>query len=425
MKRLLALLCVIACLAALCIPAMAADDMVPVLAKVPDDWSGAFLYAWDDGGANNQAWPGVPMEKLEDGWYYSYIPSTMVNVIINNNNGVQTADLKGDGMPVWITVGADGSSEVSFDAQNTAEIPAYGEGGATGGNTNTNTSTETYAVYAAVPGSWQTAYVWAWDANGTNAFAAWPGEAMTKGDDGFYTANVPAWATNFLIAEKDGGAQTVDLTGTGADQWIVLGEANAEGKLEATVTDSAPEGFTPPAQEETPDVPDADSITVYAAVPDTWEDVRIWAWDGDTNATAAAWPGDLVMKKGDDGWYSVQVPGFVTGMLVNANGGTTQTGDLTVEAGKDVWIDVLSDPNNATVSYEAMEMPDAPEPTEPKYDAPVVPTRPASEDKDDDTQTTGPAPAESNVGLVVGIVVAAAAVVAGAVAIFFILKKKN
>ena len=33
-------------------------------------------------------------------------------------------------------------------------------------------------IYAQVPQDWQAPHIWAWADDGTNAFAAWPGEAM-------------------------------------------------------------------------------------------------------------------------------------------------------------------------------------------------------------------------------------------------------
>ena len=57
------------------------------------------------------------------------------------------------------------------------------------------------------------------------------------------------------------------------------------------------------------------------------------------------------MTEGEDGWYSIEVPGWVNSIIINANEGGVQTTDLSVEVGKDVWISV-SDAENAAVSYE-------------------------------------------------------------------------
>lgn len=88
-----------------------------------------------------------------------------------------------------------------------------------------------------------------------------------------------------------------------------------------------------------------DTVTVHAYVPDSWDDVRIWAWDDSQNdASSTVWPGDLYMTKGDDGWYTVEIPKGYPNMLVNAYEGTSQTGDINgVDISKDVWIVVNED----------------------------------------------------------------------------------
>ena len=49
MKRILAILCVIACLCGLCVPAMAAGT-ITVSVKAPADWAQVYLYVWDADG---------------------------------------------------------------------------------------------------------------------------------------------------------------------------------------------------------------------------------------------------------------------------------------------------------------------------------------------------------------------------------------
>ena len=102
---------------------------------------------------------------------------------------------------------------------------------------------------------------------------------------------------------------------------------------------------------EDPDAPDAEPITVYAQVPADWAGPCCWAWSAPDGTNAfSAWPGEA-MTEGEDGWYSIEVPGWVNSIIINANEGGVQTSDLSVEVGKDVWISV-ADAENATVSYE-------------------------------------------------------------------------
>ena len=76
MKKLMALLLCVLVVACLGTSVMAdeggADEMVPVLADVPDGWESPCCWAWADDGTNAfAAWPGGQMEPLGDsGWDY-------------------------------------------------------------------------------------------------------------------------------------------------------------------------------------------------------------------------------------------------------------------------------------------------------------------------------------------------------------------
>lgn len=407
MKKLFALLCVIAVLGALFVPAMAASN-VPVVAQTPDGWTTAYLYAWNDEGSN-AAWPGVPMAS-QDGWFYAYMPDNMKNVIINNNAGTQTADLTIEtGMPVCVMANDIANATVEYELP--IEVPAESDMPKT-----------TVTIHAYVPEAWTSAFVYGWNDNGSNA--GWPGAAMTKGDDGFWTAELAPGYTNVIIAEKDGGLQTIDLTTDGNESWIVLTAQNDEGKFDASITAEAPGNVvapeitvTPEPAPETPAAPAGDAsvqITVYAMVPAEWNNVRLWAWDANsTNPEGTGdWPGTLNMTKGDDGWYSYTVSGQYNNMLINADG--VQTGDLSVEAKSEVWLD-CTDPNAVAIHYSKPDI-EAPKATEPQATEPQTNTStPGTEPKDEGGMDTG---------LIIGIVVAVAAVIAGAVVIFFVLKKK-
>ncbi len=68
------------------------------------DWSTVYAYVWTTGGGEKQAWPGVPMEFVENNPYgekvYKFtIEPQYDNIIYNNGNGAQTVDLKLDGTP--------------------------------------------------------------------------------------------------------------------------------------------------------------------------------------------------------------------------------------------------------------------------------------------------------------------------------------
>ena len=82
----------------------------------------------------------------------------------------------------------------------------------TGDTTTGGTTAPTeITVYAKVPENWDGPGVWAWNDKQENAFEAWPGLAMTQGEDGWWYAKVPAWVENIIINAHEGQWQTADL----------------------------------------------------------------------------------------------------------------------------------------------------------------------------------------------------------------------
>lgn len=360
--------------------AFAADDeRIIVYAQVPEDWTEPCIWAWADDGTNAfEAWPGEKMTADENnpGWYYCWIPAAAGNVIINaNKGGVQTADQKLEAKNAWITITDADTVEISYEAKTTGEIPEY---------------VEMFEVHAKVDASWEDVRIWAWlDPDGTNAFEAWPGEAMTAGENGWYTAKVPVWVNSVIINANGGEVQTEDLTIDAAEVWVTV---DAEGAAEFTYND--------------PDAPVAEDITVYVQAPADWSEPHLWAWSApDGTNVFSAWPGEALQDAGD-GWLSLTVPGWINSIIVNGNEGSVQTTDLSVDVGKDVWI-VVEDAENATVTYE-----------EPTIDVATPDSQATSEPVAEE------APAESGVNPVV-IVIAAVAVIAVVAGVVIVKKKKS
>ena len=358
MKKIFAvLLSVMMLLGMLAVTAFAdesADEtMIPVVVQVPEGWGTPNLWAWADDGTNAfAAWPGEEMDALAEGWYYTYVPAFVQNVIVNANQGtdaaVQTEGIVVEaGKEVWITVAEDLTASVAYEAQLRGEIPAY---------------VEKFVVHAYVPLSWKTVNLWAWSApDGTNAFESWPGKAMQEGDNGWFTCKAPTWVNSLIINGNEGTVQTEDVSIEGKELWITVYE-----------------DLTYELSYEDPDKA-VEDVTVHAQVPADWADPSCWAWSAPDGTNAfASWP--------------------------------VQTTDLSVEAGKEVWV-VVTDAENAQVFYEA-----------PAQDAAA--TEPAAE-------TTVPASTEapqeaaksSNTGVIVGI--AAAVVLLGGGAAIVAKKKKS
>ena len=388
-KAITILVSVLLMMSVLSLTAFAAEDdeMVPVVVQVPEGWDAPHVWAWADDGTNAfAAWPGEEMEPLAEGWYYIYVPGFVQNVIVNANQGTDAA-AQTDGIvveagkEVWITVAEDATASVSYEAQLRGEIPAY---------------VEKFVVHAYVPLSWKTVNLWAWSApDGTNAFEAWPGAEMTEGEDGWFTGKVPVWVNSLIVNGNEGSVQTEDISIEAKELWITVYE-----------------DLTYELSYEDPNKA-VDNITVHAQVPADWEAPCCWAWSAPDGTNAfSSWPGEALTLDGD--WYTIQVPGWINSVIINGNEGTVQTTDLSVETGKDVWI-VVTDPENAAVSYEApaaeaASVETTPETTEAPTAATEVPAAPEA--------------AGSHTGLIVGIV-AAVAVLGGGAAIILARKKKK
>ncbi len=162
---------------------------------------------------------------------------------------------------------------------------------------------------------------------------------------------------------------TVDLTGDVAT--ILVADANGE------TTDKPVEepDETPDEPAETPDEPtDAPAdgmVNIHAYVPEGTKP-SFWAWEISSQKNAFAnWPGEPM--KADGKWFTIQVPNWCDGMIVN-NGSDSQTADLTVETGKEAWIVVQYD-WSATVYYEEPNLDDVIQEAPPPEEKPA-PSRP-------------------------------------------------
>lgn len=300
------------------------DEKVAIYVQVPDDWSNPCVWAWDDDGNNAfSAWPGeaADADPVNDGWYYIWIPSWASHVIVNANEGeVQTDEQILDGTNAWITISAADQVEISYDQQTTGEIPEY---------------VEKFVVHAQVDAAWENPCIWAWSASdGTNAYEAWPGYELSDDGEGWYSAKVPVWVNSIIINANEGAVQTEDISIDAAEVWVTV---DAEGKSDFSYVD--------PNKEEVP------NVTVHVAAPADWENPCLWAWSApDGTNVYSTWPGEA-LEEGENGWLIKEIPGWVNSIIVNANEGSVQTQDVSVEAGKDVWM-VVTDGETYEVSYE-------------------------------------------------------------------------
>lgn len=77
-------------------------------------------------------------------------------------------------------------------------------------------------------------------------------------------------------------------------------------------------------------------FTVYVRVPDTWEDVHLWAGSPGVTGMFPAFPG-MRMAPGEDGWYTITVNDMFENIVVSANGGAAVTESIYC-ANEDLWV---------------------------------------------------------------------------------------
>lgn len=101
-------------------------------------------------------------------------------------------------------------------------------------------------------------------------------------------------------------------------------------------------------------------VIVYTQVPEDWENPCIWAWDEEGNNVFEAWPGgEMDADTGNEGWYYNFIPSWATHVIINANEGNVQTGELILD-GKDTWLSI-SDADKVEISYDKLTEGELPE----------------------------------------------------------------
>ncbi|MDE5910178.1 MAG: starch-binding protein [Lachnospiraceae bacterium] len=366
----------------------AEEERCVVYVNPPKDWSDPFLWAWDEEGNNAFAsWPGGEMEidSANEGWYYIWIPSWADHMIVSAGEGVQTGELIKEDGNVWVTIADMENAELSNEALTEGEIPAY---------------VEKFKIHVSLPESWESpAFTWGEPKDGEDA-----GKALRMGEDGWYTGNVPVAAGSIMIIGSAEGQKTEAIAIDPAEVWITVAE---DGSFDFTYND--------------PNAIEAPDISVSVSVPKDWETPCLWAWSApDGTNVFTSWPGEA-FAEGEDGWLTLQVPGWINSIIINANEGNVQTTDISVETGKDVWI-VVSGPEEYEVSYEAVQIQETGEEAKETV---------AQEEAEgaDEAATEAPMQAEeevksgTNAGVIAVIVIICIIIVG--LAVFFAKKKKK
>ena len=229
---------------------------------------------------------------------------------------------------------------------------------------------DTYTVYVQIPDDWGDAYIWAWN-DGGNYFTDWPGDVLNDNGDGWYTYELPTSYVDFLISNR--GSQTENIKVVPHDVEVVI-------YSDWSYIVSYKDGYTPE---------EAEKINITVTVPEDWEDPCIWAWDKSYGDVYNSWPGAPMTVSGDT--YTAELPDWVTGVIINANNASVQTIDISVEAGKDIWLQVNST-DNIVVEYTG--------PTAPEGDdgSGEETTTPVGDDTSNDATTAPDAGQDNNNG---------------------------
>ena len=94
-------------------------------------------------------------------------------------------------------------------------------------------------------------------------------------------------------------------------------------------------------------------ITLHVMAPSNWTEPGLWAWSApDGTNVFSSWPGEAFVDE-ENGWLTKSIPGWVNSIIINAEGGTVQTIDIPVEAGKDMWI-IVNGPDDYILDYEVI-----------------------------------------------------------------------
>ncbi len=277
--------------------------VIKVHVSVPEDWGDVYVYVWNPNHLG--AWAGT---KVDNG--IIEIPANFEGLIVNNNNGRQTADIKDIDLTkeeVWVVVDSYNGYTLHYtDPGDVEEEPVAN-----------------IKIHVIAPESWEQVYAYTYN---PEHLGTWPG-SLLEGD----TFELPA-VFQGLIFHNNNGVQTADITDidrTKAEVWITVSELGA---YSISYTEPQQGGEEPePAQ-----------IKIH--VISNWANVYAYTYNPELTGT---WPG----TKAENG--SFETLACFSGLVLN-NGEGQQTWDITdidMTAGE-VWIVVGAADEYGKFSYK-------------------------------------------------------------------------
>ena len=258
-----------------------------------------FVYAWTEASGLKKLagdWPGTKMTESEEingekYWFYSIDGIDKFNVIVNNNNGGQTADITGVTGDIYLKYDG-GSNAQKVDAPvNTAAKVTFSPNGGDFQKTITVTATLS-----------------------SNAKSGW-----YKIGNGEQVALTPGKPANFTLGADmmEGETKTVTWSATNADGVEKTGSATFNKKKEVVI-------------------PTPTGVYAYFLAPSDWTDVHAYVWTGG-DKYVGEWPGVACTKTGEkknglDIWmwkYDGDKTELPAKIIFNNNGnGNNQTGNF-------------------------------------------------------------------------------------------------
>lgn len=198
----------------------ATADPISIYVK-KDSRSSIYYYAWDAGGTLLEAWPGTSVTATETVGGVEYFVYTFpedcgsFNIIFNDGNGNQTADIEN----VTATSYYEVASDFTYKSGNLITV---------------------YLDKSSVTNAgWSKVNYYAWDSSDNALLGSWPGKQITEtavaaNDKEYYRCNfVPFNGLNIIF--NDGTSQTVDIENVASTTFYALSGGSGKSYTVSTV----------------------------------------------------------------------------------------------------------------------------------------------------------------------------------------------
>ena len=246
-------------------------------------WEGDTPHLYYSTGAASMSYPGVPMNEEGNGWYsYTIEDAKSADMVISvPSKGYETSTFNRTSGEYW------------YD-ENRGWFNENPDATQAGGVVQVDTDAVQVAAKEGITvhfvSDWSSANIYYWNALPKDKETAWPGEAMKKDSNGYYTYEFSD-ASKINLLFTNGSEQTDDLTLTSGEWWYINGTwskyAPGEGPTPTPVVTVAPYQKSNDFRDE----------TIYFAMTTRF-------YDGDPSNNAYCWD-DAKLKSienNDPGW---------------------------------------------------------------------------------------------------------------------------